>query len=383
MKRIVPALLLFLLCSSQHITAQNAGISFDNQISTWLGLNYVDKVYWQAGARYIPTLNPFLNLNKKSKIDAELSLNTYGNLLFTEADYDTVLYDLKPYRLWLRYSASNLEIRAGLQKITFGSATIMRPLMWFDNIDVRDPLQLTEGVYSLLGRYYFNNNINIWLWTLYGNKNKKGWEVVPSVYEIPEFGGRLQLPVPKGEMGFSYHHRIADYSELYAGNPLITETDFSEQMIGLDGKWDIGPGIWFEGVVKLNDKDNQTLNRWETYYTIGIDYTFAIGNGLNVASEFFHYSNNIDDEQLRATQNFSTLSLNYPLFLSHSLSCLVYYNWDTEEWYRMLNLQLKYNYVSLNLMAFWNPDKFSIFTGESDSNTFAGKGFQLMLVVDI
>ncbi len=383
MKRIVPVLLLFLLCSSQHITAQKAGISLDNQISTWLGMNYVDKVYWQAGARYIPTLNPFLNLNKKSKIDAELSLNTYGNLLFTEADYDTVLYDLKPYRLWLRYSASNLEIRAGLQKITFGSATIMRPLMWFDNIDVRDPLQLTEGVYSLLGRYYFNNNINIWLWTLYGNKNKKGWEVVPSVYEIPEFGGRLQLPVPKGEMGFSYHHRIADYSELYAGNPLITETDFSEQMIGLDGKWDIGPGIWFEGVVKLNDKDNQTLNRWETYYTIGIDYTFAIGNGLNVASEFFHYSNNIDDEQLRATQNFSTLSLNYPLFLSHSLSCLVYYNWDAEEWYRMLNLQLKYNYVSLNLMAFWNPDKFTIFTGESDSNTFAGKGFQLMLVVDI
>ena len=246
------------MCSSQHITAQNAGISFDNQISTWLGLNYVDKVYWQAGARYIPTLNPFLNLNKKSKIDAELSLNTYGNLLFTEADYDTVLYDLKPYRLWLRYSASNLEIRAGLQKITFGSATIMRPLMWFDNIDVRDPLQLTEGVYSLLGRYYFNNNINIWLWALYGNKNKKGWEVVPSAYEIPEFGGRLQLPVPKSEMGFSYHHRIADYSELYAGNPLITETDFSEQMIGLDGKWDIGPGIWFEGVVKLNDKDNQT-----------------------------------------------------------------------------------------------------------------------------
>lgn len=384
MKRIVLyALLPFLLCSSQPITAQKAGISFDNQISTWLGMNYTDKLYWQAGARYIPTLNPYLNLDKKSKIDAEISLNTYGNLLFTEADYDTVLYDLKPYRLWLRYSASNLEIRAGLQKITFGSATILRPLMWFDNIDVRDPLQLTEGVYSLLARYYFNNNANIWLWTLYGNKNKKGWEVAPSVYEIPEFGGRLQLPVPKGEMGLSYHHRKADYSELYAGNPLITETDFSEQMIGLDGKWDIGPGIWFEGVVKLNDKDNQPLNRWETYYTIGIDYTFAIGNGLNVASEYFHYSNNIEDEQLRTTQNFSTLSLNYPLFLSHSLSCLVYYNWDTEEWYRMLNLQLKYNYISLNVMAFWNPDKFSVFTGESDSNTFAGKGFQLMLVVDI
>ncbi len=188
--RFVIGFVLISCCASRSkLTGQNAGLSFDNQISTWLGMNYTDQVYWQAGARYIPTLSPVLNLGAKSKIDAELSLNTYGNLLFTEAKYDTVNYGLKPYRLWLRYSASNLEIRAGLQKITFGSASILRPLMWFDNIDVRDPLQLTEGVYSLLGRYYFNNNINIWLWTLYGNKNKKGWEVAPSVYEIPEFGG--------------------------------------------------------------------------------------------------------------------------------------------------------------------------------------------------
>jgi hypothetical protein len=382
----LPFKILFVLISLlafDNTSGQNVDLSFDNQISTWLGMNYTDKVYWQAGARYIPTLSPVWNINTTSKIDAELSLNTYGKLFFTGGKYDTVNYGLKPYRLWLRYSASNLEIRAGLQKITFGSASILRPLMWFDNIDVRDPLQLTQGVYSLLGRYYFNNNINIWLWTLYGNKNKKGWEIVPSVYKIPEFGGRLQLPVPKGEIGLSYHHRVADYSELYAGNPLITETDFSEQLIGLDGKWDIGPGIWFEGVIKLNDKDNQPLNRWETYYTLGIDYTFAVGNGLNVASEFFHYSNNIEDAQLSTTQNFSTLSLNYPLFISHSISCLVYYNWDTDEWYRMLNLQLKYNYISINVMTFWNPNKFSIFAGESNTNTFAGKGFQLMLVVDI
>jgi|WetSurSiteA1Bulk_404760.scaffolds.fasta_scaffold01104_5 hypothetical protein len=384
MKRIlIFALLPFVLCVSQPVTAQKTSISFENQISTWIGMNYTDQVYWQAGARYIPTLSPALNLGTKSKIDAELALNAYGNLLFTEAKYDSANYDFKPYRLWLRYSASNLEIRAGLQRITFGSASILRPLMWFDNIDYRDPLQLTEGVYSLLGRYYFNNNANIWLWTLYGNKNKKGWEVVPSVYKIPEFGGRLQMPVPKGELGLSYHHRIADYSELYAGNPLITETDFSEQLIGLDGKWDIGPGLWFEGVLKLNDKDNQLLNRWETYFTLGIDYTFALGNGLNVMSEFFHYSNQMEEEQQRITQNFSALSLNYSLFLSHSISFLVYYNWDTEDWYRLLNLQLKYDYISLNVMAFWNPDKLTIFAGDGDSNTFAGKGFQLMLVIDI
>jgi hypothetical protein len=381
--RLVISFVLISLFASDRTSGQNFDLSFDNQISTWLGMNYTDQVYWQTGARYIPTLSPALDLGTKSKIDAELALNVYGNLLFTEAKYDTANYGFEAYRLWLRYSASNLEIRAGLQRITFGSASILRPLMWFDNIDYRDPLQLTEGVYSLLGRYYFNNNANIWLWTLYGNKSKKGWEIVPSVYTIPEFGGRFQLPLPKGEMGLSYNHRIADYSEFYAGNPLVTETDFAEQMIGLDGKWDIGPGLWFEYVIKLNDKDNILLNRWETYYTLGIDYTFDIGNGLTLMSEFFHYSNEIEDEQLRTTQNFSALSLNYPLFLSHSISCLVYYNWDSEDWYRLLNLQLKYNYISLNVMAFWNPDKLSIFAGEGDSNTFAGKGFQLMLVVDI
>ena len=381
--RLVISFVLISLFASDRTSGQNFDLSFDNQISTWLGMNYTDQVYWQTGARYIPTLSPALDLGTKSKIDAELALNVYGNLLFTEAKYDTANYGLDAYRLWLRYSASNLEIRAGLQRITFGSASIFRPLMWFDNIDYRDPLQLTEGVYSLLGRYYFNNNANIWLWTLYGNKGKKGWEIAPSVSSIPEFGGRFQLPLPKGEMGLSYHHRTADYSEIYAGNPIITETDFSEQLIGLDGKWDIGPGLWFEYVIKLNDEDNLLLNRWETYYTLGIDYTFDIGNGLNVMSEFFHYSNEIEDEQQRTTQNFSALSLNYPLFLSHSISWLVYYNWDSEDWYRLLNLQLKYNYISLNVMAFWNPDKLSIFAGEGDSSTFAGKGFQLMLVVDI
>ncbi len=39
-------------------SAQNAGISLDNQASTWFGMNFPDEVAWQAGARYIPTLSP-------------------------------------------------------------------------------------------------------------------------------------------------------------------------------------------------------------------------------------------------------------------------------------------------------------------------------------
>ncbi|MCK7540476.1 MAG: hypothetical protein MZV63_61090 [Marinilabiliales bacterium] len=33
---------------------------FDNQVSTWFGMNFPDEVAWQAGARYIPTLSPWV-----------------------------------------------------------------------------------------------------------------------------------------------------------------------------------------------------------------------------------------------------------------------------------------------------------------------------------
>jgi hypothetical protein len=374
---------LFIILSALHpLQAQKSGIKLDNQISTWMSFSFYDPVKWQAGARYIPTLGPFIEINENSKFDAEISFNTYGNLLFSGLNFDTASYNLKPYRLWLRYSTSHLEIRAGLQKINFGSANIFRPLMWFDKMDFRDPLQLTDGVYSLLGRYYFNNNINIWLWSLYGNKKVKGWEIAPSFKDIPEYGGRFQIPAGKGELAASYHHRKADFSELLAGNPVITETSYNEQMFAIDGKWDLGIGLWFEYVKKLNDNKNPVTGRWETFYTLGLDYTFAVGNGLSLMSEYFHYSSNPDSQE-RSKSNFTTLSLNYPLFLSHNISGLVYYNWDSHDWYRFINFQLKYDYLSFYLMAFWNPDKFALYRSNEGSNLFAGKGFQVMLVLDI
>ena len=205
----------------------------------------------------------------------------------------------------------------------------------------------------------------------------------PSVKNIPEYGGRVQLPVPRGEIAISYHHRVADYSELYSGLPMITETNFNENRMAVDGKWDLGIGLWFEYSRNLNDKDNQLISRWETYYNIGLDYTFSLGNGLNLISEFFHYGNNPDEGQEKTKSNYSILALSYPLSLSHNISGFVYYNWETKEWYRYLNLQLKYDYLSLYFMAFWNPDVLILYGGQDDNNIFAGKGIQIMLVLDI
>jgi hypothetical protein len=374
--------MLLLVMFNGAASAQNAGISPDNQVSTWFGLNFKRDVAGQSGIRYIPTLSPWVRAGEKGKFDAELSVNTFGSMWFSGSGIDSTDFRFKPYRLWLRYSTSHLELRAGLQKINFGSSNILRPLMWFDKMDFRDPLMLTDGVYALLGRYYFNNNANIWLWGLYGNDETKGWETLPSMEDIPEYGGRLQLPVPGGEFALSYHHRDADFSVPAAQIPGLTETGFNEQLLAADGKWDIGPGIWFELVGKLNEKDNPFVTRWESYISGGMDYTFGIGKGLNVSAEHFRYGNHTENENTKLRRNISTLSLGYPLGLSHNVSGLLYYNWDTEEWYRFINLQLKYDYLTIYLMTYWNPENALLYGTGEGSNSFTGNGFQFMLVFD-
>jgi hypothetical protein len=374
-------ILLFISCFSQS-HGQKAGVDFDNQLSSWANLNFDDPLKYQFGGRYLLTIDPYYEFSKDHKLDAELSVNTHASFYFYDRQYDTLNSSFKPYRLWLRYSTARLELRIGLQKINFGSAVILRPLMWFDKMDFRDPLQLTDGVYAFLGRYYFKNNTNIWLWTLYGNSSTKGWEIVPSVKKKPEPGGRIQIPLPRGEAAISYHHRTADFSALYAGNPMITETKYRENLFALDGKWDLGAGIWFEMVLKLNDKDNILTNRWESFYNAGMDYTFSLGNGLNLTTEYFRYSNNSGNEETAINNNYSVLAISYPLNLINNLTLMVYYNWNSKEWYRFVNCQLKYDYFSFHFMTFWNPDTFALYSGTNSRNMFTGKGIQVMAVLN-
>ena len=179
--------------------AQDSIFKLKGQLDSYAGLNFANPVQFQTGARFIPSLSIGKNLKNNLKFDSEISFNSYLDYHFTGWKNDGSDSKIKPYRLWLRFSSERFELRAGLQKINFGSASMLRPLMWFDQIDPRDPLQLTDGVYGLLGRYYFQNNANAWLWVLWGNDKIKGWETVPSVAKIPELGGRMQFPVPKAK----------------------------------------------------------------------------------------------------------------------------------------------------------------------------------------
>jgi hypothetical protein len=354
-----------------------AQIELRQQFSTWFSLNDDKPSTPRIGLRYLPTLSLAKALGAGWKIDSEFSLDMYTSGSAANWRSPDFMGEIKPYRLWLRLSHSRFEARLGLQKINFGSATIFRPLMWFDRIDPRDPLQMSTGVYGLLLRYYFKNNANIWLWGLYGNPDTKGWETRPTADNTPEIGGRFQLPLFSGEAGVTVHSRRLDPgSNATALRP-------TENRFALDGKWDLGIGLWVEAAfVDQNDPD--VTFPWQLSFTLGTDYTFKLGNGLYLLAEQFFSQ---DAASLFGNgdngTSFSALLARYPLGLLDSLGAVIYLDWRHDQLYSFLSWQRTYDRWQFHMMVFWNPRRVQIISTQSGNNTFSGKGFQLMAVWNI
>jgi hypothetical protein len=379
MKKKIFTIFLLLSVIPFILTAQDSTFTFQGQIDGYGGINFSNPVKYQTGARFLPDLSLGRTLKNHLKFDSEFSFNSYLDYHFTGSVNDASDAVIKPYRLWLRMSTERFELRAGLQKINFGSASTLRPLMWFDHLDPRDPLQLTDGVYGLLGRYYFQDNANLWLWFLLGNDKTKGWETVPTIKSDPEFGGRVQLPVPKGELALSYDHRTANLAGVLSPSEIHGSPVYREDKLGLDGKWDIGPGVWFEYSLTHGRPDSAYFPSWTKLFTLGIDYTFGIGNGLYAASEFFRYSSANEIFNPGINQTFSSLTLNYP-FGINKVGSIIYYNWTDKTWYRFINLQRQTDNWTYYLFLFWNPEKFAIYNNISGNNMFSGTGLQVMAV---
>lgn len=369
--------ILILICALIFHGALAQKLQFKGQASAWTNYNPSNEMELWGGARYLPQLNLKYGEESKNLIDFEASANLNGTL--GTHPFDTLYSSgkIKPYRLWARYSTEQLEIRAGLQKINFGSATMIRPLMWFDKLDPRDPLQLTDGVWGVLGRYYFLNNANLWLWVLYGNENAKTWEIGNTSQQQPEFGGRFQTPVTKGEIGLTFHHRLCNTDPLELSS--IESGLIPENRIGLDGKWDVGVGLWFEAVWMNKSKHFGAFTN-QTSLSVGTDYTFGIGNGLNLIFEQLLFAYNEKPFQLNNPFVFSTLSLNYPLSMNDNLSAMVYYDWVNNGVYNIATWNHQFNNLTLFCMGYSNPKNYKMPLTANDVNLFAGTGIQLMIV---
>ncbi|MCX6142557.1 MAG: hypothetical protein NTZ35_04985 [Ignavibacteriales bacterium] len=383
--RILKPYVVLLLCGGV-----SAGFgqtwSVHGQASAWLMSHIEEPSLTQSGLRYLPELSLTEDLGGGITGDLDLVMNGKATASFAKSQQPQFDGTARLYRAWMRIASEKLEFRAGLQKLNFGSATLFRPLMWFDSVDPRDPLQLTNGVYGLLARYYFLDNANIWLWGLYGNSEAKGWEVVPTTEKSFEYGGRVQIPAWTGEVGATYHHREADFTHLLTLTLYATKARTSEDRFALDGKWNIGIGAWFEAAL-THDQTDLPYRKYQRQWTLGGDYTFDIGNGLNALTEYFR-SDNPDAPFANANgSRFSALSLNYPLGLIDRVSCILYRDWSNQEWYRLITWQRTYDNWMFYLLGFWNPKDVGLYgipamntSAQSVANPFAGTGIQLMLV---
>jgi len=320
--------------------------NISGQLSGWTTETYTQE-NWEnnTGLRYIPEVDIKQPINDDSFMDAEISLNGYVATSGSDVHED---YDLELYRAKLRFATTQTETRVGLQKINFGPARLLRPLRWFDRLDPTDPLQMTDGVYALRFKYVALNNANLWLWVLYGNEDPKGYEILPTASGNPELGGRLQYPVPRGELAATAHSRNVDGSE-------SNVPDYSENRFAVDGRWDIGIGLWFESVIQHQEKTVFAYD-WTKMITIGIDYTFGLGNGLYVVLE--HMTTALSEEVLGWDEdgNISAVSLNYPIGIMDNITAIGSYSWDQKDYYQYLRWLRTYDTLALSLSLSYYPE---------------------------
>lgn len=359
---------------AQENDSSHHNLRFSGQLSGWGSFTPdTDTKAW-LGGRYIPQINYGYSFSKNRLFDLEASANLFGDIGFRRFDDAGTEGKIKPYRLWMRYSTARSEVRLGLQKINFGSAQLFRPLMWFDAMDPRDPLQMTDGVWAALFRYYFQNNANVWIWTLAGNKTPKGWDTFETNGRLrPEAGGRVQLPFTSGETALSYHFRKAELpAESYNRNAS------AEHKLGFDIRADVVVGLWLETSWTHYARNIGALTN-QHMLTVGADYTFDIGNGLGITGEHMLYGT--DNKAFRPSDNinFTGISLNYPFTLFDDISLMLYYDWRAGSIYSFANWQHQWDNLSLYVIGFWNPKTYAV-PGRSDFARLAGKGIQLMLV---
>ena len=108
-------------------------LSLKGQLSAWILYNGGNDLPLYVGGRYIPQLNYDLALKKDNHIDFEASLNINGSAGFNPFDSLSTDGQLKPYRLWARYSSQQFEVRIGSAENKFrichhsATAHVVRP----------------------------------------------------------------------------------------------------------------------------------------------------------------------------------------------------------------------------------------------------------------
>ena len=339
--------------------------NFTGQISSWgTGIRNQNEWNANAGIRYIPQFNFNYSQADNVMFNTEVLFNIYY-----ETDFHSRENSFKTYRAILRYTTEQSETQIGLQKINFGSAQLLRPLMWFDRVDPRDPLKLTEGVYALRYKYSFLNNSTLWFWCLYGNDENTGYELLPSETSTPELGGRIQVPFLSGEIAATFHNRKVNASLYY----------YRENRYALDGRWDIGIGVWFESVFQQNFS-NLTNYKWNRMITIGADYTIPEGGGYYIVAEHLVTTFSKLFWDTDQSRQISAVMITHSLGVFDNITLQEYYDWNNKNLYQYLQFQRTYDDLSIYFSLFHYPENGGTLFLNGKTSLLSGYGFQLMLI---
>lgn len=340
----LPAAVVFslLLCS-----AVAPALRLSGEARGWLETGWRPGWTGRAGLQYRPDLSFDIVPNL---LDAEAAATARAGLEAWGADSLAGEAAIRPYRAWLRLGGARYEARAGLQKLAFGPGVLLRPLQWFDAVDPADPTGTTDGVWGLLGRYWPAGNADIRGWILLGNSAPRAWDREGSERWIPEPGGRVQLPVPRGETGLSFHHRT-----------VVADTGGSRQAgenrLGLDGKWDLGVGIWTELVV-THRRSAALTAPWQYAGVVGLEHTFGVGDGLAASVEHLALAlaAGVPWDDPVGAGHVSGLMVGYPLGLLDRLSAIVLFDWQAGKPYAFLAWQRTLDRWLVQAAAFRGPD---------------------------
>lgn len=346
-KRTVVILTLLLSLTATVASAEE--LTFSGQASGWLLYEENNTDKFQLGLRYIPELAFKMPLPGDEAIDGALALNAYTTAPVNSLEEADINEEIRPYRAWLRYKTAQSELRVGLQKINFGAAKVLRSIKWFDHIDPNDPLELTDGVTALLGRHYFLDNSNIWLWCV-REDGRKGLELYETKSGATEFGGRFQLAVPHGEAAFSYNRRRIESDAWNAKNPTPL-TDGTENRYAIDAAFDITVGAWFEASAEQLQVTHST-DEWRNMTTLGVDYTLK--SGIYLMYEYYLHSTGTAIDRTGETGELSAFMAQYSMTMIDSLRGILYYDHNATKGYHYLDYQRTYDDWQINIAAFRN-----------------------------
>ncbi len=361
MKRRLLLVLLML-----NVRAHALEHSFKGQAALWGMTHGFRFEQGQVGVRYLPEMTVRRPGSPAVAVEVSANVNAVGTTQPSGGDVSARLY-----RAALRVAGDRWEMGAGLQKIAFGSALLLRPLMWFDSLDPRDPMHLTDGVTGLTGRYVFQDNTNIQIWALMGKNERRGFELTPSAQGSGEFGGRLQRPVPRGELALSVHRRKLGPSAA----PRIAENRFAA-----DGKWDLGFGLWFEAALIRPEKTFALIGE-QRLLSVGVDYTFGIGNGLHLSAERLTSSAEFSTTVSRG--RFFAVQADYPLSIWDQLFALLFIDEVSSDLFQFYSWQRSYDRALFRISVFGVPRQAALpFTGSEGARAFLGNGVQLMIILN-